>query len=99
MSAPHVACLQAQLLLDRIYAQPLGGCGCCWHVVFDEGNYDADSVRYCVEHVNPIHADCTALGALVSEAGFSRTQMRKLSRGGYGKPQALDFDKSAGRVR
>lgn len=87
MSAPYPICLQAQLLLDRIYAQPLGGVGCCWHIVFDEGNFDADSVRYCVEHANPVHADCVALGTIVHL--FSKTQMRKLSMSGYAKKETV----------
>ncbi len=60
----------------------MGGAGCCWHAVLDDGNLDTQhielSIKYATEHG---HAACIAIGPIVLR--MSKTQRLKLRSGGY----------------
>ncbi len=43
-------------------------CGCCWHVVLDDGNNEDEHVRFCIEWAaeeHPEHEDCREIGPLL----------------------------------
>lgn len=39
---------QVRMLIDAYYALPGNGCGGELHVVLDDGNYERDSIRFCI---------------------------------------------------
>ena len=71
-------------ILRRIYATHLAGC--CWHVVIDDGNLEADYVASCAERARQNaethddgsdHAACVELADALGSGRYSRTQLRK----------------------
>ncbi len=67
-------------LVQALYARH--PCGCCWHVVLDDGNYDC--VPYCVSSIEKDgcfdggDTECYALAKLLPL--MSKTQLRRLAR-------------------
>ena len=54
-------------------------CGCCWHIVLDDGNVDASSIAFCVAMAKEEgHPDCLELADLAPM--LSRTQWNSLGR-------------------
>ena len=51
------------VLVKAIYDTPEGGCGCCLHIVLDDGNFEEDDVRYCLE--NAKHGICREVAELL----------------------------------
>lgn len=51
------------VLVKAIYETPEGGCGCCLHIVLDDGNFEEDHVRYCLEHAQ--HGICREVAELL----------------------------------
>lgn len=66
-------------LVREIYATHDGGAGCCLHLVFDDGNFDRESVQYCLEWARERqHQLCIKLAELCLE--MSPTQLAKADR-------------------
>lgn len=81
----------ARALVERIYdAHP---CGCCWHIVLDDGNIDDASVQFCADQAGTtrtywgITSECKTEGACEEIApmllAMSKTQRKKLYTGGF----------------
>lgn len=51
------------VLVKAIYETPEGGCGCCLHIVLDDGNVDNNDIEYCIE--NARHGICKEVGELL----------------------------------
>src|SRR5574342_921951 len=67
-------------LVRALYAQPLGGAGCCLHIVLDDCNVEDGCVQFCLEYAQKNgHPDCIALAELLMQ--MSKTQRRKLATG------------------
>lgn len=53
------------VLAKTIYDTPGGGAGCCLHIVLDDGNFEKDSVQFCLDHVNPKHGICKEVAEMM----------------------------------
>ena len=51
MTATPEQCAHANRLCAAIYERH--PCGCCWHIVLDDGNVDDDAVAFCARNVGP----------------------------------------------
>jgi hypothetical protein len=51
------------VLIKAIYDTPEGGCGCCLHIVLDDGNVKEYHVRYCLE--NAEHGICKEVAEML----------------------------------
>ena len=51
------------VLARAIYETPGGGCGCCLHVVLDDGNYERQHVQWCLD--NAKHGVCQEVAELL----------------------------------
>lgn len=50
-------------MVRRLYATPEGICGCCLHVVLDDGNWEDEHVQFCIDRAaTKGHAFCKELG-------------------------------------
>lgn len=66
-------------LVRELYATPQGTCGCCLHIVLDDGNIEDDHVRFCVDWaVKHDHPKCAELARVLLR--MSKTQRKKLYR-------------------
>jgi hypothetical protein len=64
-------------LARAVYAKPLGGAGCCLHIVLDEGNVDDRSVDFCLDYARRKgHDDCARLAEILRS--MSKTQRLKI---------------------
>ncbi len=55
------------------------GAGCCWHVVFDDGNIDRECIDFCAKEAAA--RDCKPCLALARVVGqFSLTQVSKAQK-------------------
>jgi hypothetical protein len=80
MTAPNTIFSVAAILplVQRHYANPGGGAGCCLHLVLDDGNIGDDHVIYCVKMAkHKGHKDCESLARIIF--CMSKTQRNKLS--------------------
>jgi hypothetical protein len=51
------------VLARAIYETPEGGCGCCLHIVLDDGNFERHHVEYCLE--NAEHGICREVAEML----------------------------------
>jgi hypothetical protein len=51
------------VLVKAIYETPAGGCGCCLHIVLDDGNWERHHVEWCLEHAE--HGICKEVAELL----------------------------------
>ena len=51
------------VLVKAIYETPEGGCGCCLHIVLDDGNFQQDNVEWCLRHAE--HGICREVAELL----------------------------------
>ena len=51
------------VLARAIYETPEGGCGCCLHIVLDDGNFEKEHVQWCLEHAK--HGVCKEVAELL----------------------------------
>lgn len=65
---------EVKSLVREIYNQPMGGAGCCMHIVLDDGNIEDDSIRYCLERAQ--HDLCRQVATMMLQ--MTKTQRRKL---------------------
>jgi hypothetical protein len=50
-------------LARAIYDTPQGGCGCCLHVVLDDGNFEKEHVQWCLH--NAKHGVCREVAMML----------------------------------
>jgi hypothetical protein len=53
------------VLVKAIYETPQGGCGCCLHIVLDDGNFEERHVKWCRD--NAEHGVCREVAELLLE--------------------------------
>lgn len=64
-------------LVRAIYERPDGICGCCLHIVTDDGNVDQDCADYCVTYARERgHADCLKAAEML--AAMTMTQRKQV---------------------
>jgi hypothetical protein len=51
------------VLVKAIYETPEGGCGCCLHIILDDGNVRESDVLFCLE--NAKHGICREVAELL----------------------------------
>lgn len=51
------------VLVKAIYETPEGGCGCCLHIVLDDGNFETEHVLWCLR--NAKHGICKEVAELL----------------------------------
>ncbi len=67
---------QLRPLIHAIYAKPMGGAGCCLHIVTDDRNVDDGSVDHCIESARERgHDDCLEAAQMLRQ--MSKTQRSK----------------------
>lgn len=81
-------------LVKAIYETPRGGVGCCLHIVLDDGNWEEEHVRWCLE--NAKHGICKDVCELLLRL---TDEGRELALGvgfinflGVGEDQILDCE-------
>ena len=69
-------------MIDALYETPEGGCGCCLHIVLDDGNMEYEAVEFCVNWAKKReHTKCIEL----AEALLELTVDERESVTGWGK--------------
>lgn len=51
------------VLTKAIYETPEGDCGCCLHIVLDDGNISDGNIQWCLENAN--HGVCREVAELL----------------------------------
>lgn len=64
-------------LVRALYASEQGVCGCCLHIVLDDGNLEFECKWFCWEQATQMkHKNCERLAVLLLQ--MTPTQLRKI---------------------